>query len=149
MKLSFVSKYASIDAFDDIELPELTIITGINGSGKSQLLKAIIGSNRINYQQPTTAYINVSINDDVIDKKDIYGPVSDFGISGYGFNPSANTIKIDIISKNIGNIKQDIKKEISNLDKYDAIKHYCIEKHKPFTLLGEADVLSLGEDYSN
>ncbi|MDD2639825.1 MAG: AAA family ATPase [Arcobacteraceae bacterium] len=149
MKLSFVSKYASIDAFNDIELPELTIITGINGSGKSQLLKAIIGSNRINYQQPTTAYINVSINDDVIDKKDIYGPVSDFGISGYGFNPSANTIKIDIISKNIGNIKQNIKKEISNLAKYDDIKQYCTEKHKPFTLLEEADVLSLGEDYIN
>lgn len=111
MKLSFVSKYASIDAFDDIELPKLTIITGINGSGKSQLLKAIIGSNRINYQQPPTDYINVSINDDVVDKKDIYGPVSDFGISGYGFNPSANTIKIDIISKNIGNIKQNIKKK--------------------------------------
>ena len=58
MKLSFVSKYASINAFDDIELPELTIITGKNGSGKSQLLKAITGTNRINYQQPPTDYIN-------------------------------------------------------------------------------------------
>ena len=35
------------------------------------------------------------------------------------------------------------------MDKYDAIKQYCTEKNKPFTHLVEADILSLGEDYSN
>ena len=40
MKLSFVSEFTSIYEFDDIELPKLTIITGIN-SGKSQLLEAV------------------------------------------------------------------------------------------------------------
>lgn len=41
MKLSFVSEFTSIYEFDDIELPKLTIITGINGSCKSQLLEAV------------------------------------------------------------------------------------------------------------
>lgn len=147
MKLSFVSKHASIDAFDDIELPELTIITGINGSGKSQLLKAIIGSNRINYQQPPTDYINVSINDDIIDKKDIYGPVSNFGIDG--LNASANTIKVDIISKQLGGFKKQIVEIISKLNNYTAIKDYCTEHNKSFTFLEKEDLSLIDEEYNN
>jgi|GEM_PF-1210747 len=149
MKLSFVSKYASINAFDDIELPELTIITGKNGSGKSQLLKAIIGTNRINYQKPPTDYINVSIDENIIDKKDIYGPVSDFGIDGGYFNPSANTIKVDIISKQLGHFKKHIIGKISGLNNYDAIKSYCIKENKPFTFLEVEDFSLIGEDYIN
>jgi len=61
MKLSFELKYASIDEFDDIELPKLTIITGKNGSGKSQLLKAISTSTPA-YPQPKKDYINVLYN---------------------------------------------------------------------------------------
>lgn len=147
MKLSFESKYASIDTFDDIELPELTIITGINGSGKSQLLKAIAGSPQTNYTK--SYYINVSINNNLVDKKDIYGPVSDFGISGYQFNPSANTIKIDIISKQLGSFKNTIYNQISKLNNYDAVKQYCTENHKSFTLLEEEDVSLIDEDYIN
>ena len=148
MKLSFKSKYASIDVFDDIELPELTIITGKNGSGKSQLLKAIFSSTPA-YPQPKTDYIDVSINDDIVDKKDIFGPISDFGIDGGYFNPSANTIKVDIISKKLGNFKKDLLEKISKLNNYNAIKDYCIEHNKPFIYLEEEEILSIGEDYNN
>jgi ABC-type transport system involved in cytochrome c biogenesis ATPase subunit len=41
MKLSFVSPNASITAFETIDLPKFTLITGINGSGKTHLLRCI------------------------------------------------------------------------------------------------------------
>ena len=148
MKLSFVSKYASIDAFDDIDLPELTIITGKNGSGKSQLLQAIIDINRINYQQPPTDYITVSINDNIIDKKDIYGPISNFGID-VGYNPKATTIKVDIIAKQLGKLKEKIVTQISKLNNYNAIKDYCTTHNKPFIALEAEELSSIGEDYSS
>ncbi|MFR0675851.1 hypothetical protein ACLUUI_19270 [Enterobacterales bacterium AW_CKDN230030176-1A_HGKHYDSX7] len=41
MQLEFREQYLSISAFDDIDLPKLTVITGINGSGKSHFLTAL------------------------------------------------------------------------------------------------------------
>lgn len=41
MKLVFKSNCLSIKKFNTIELPDLTILTGLNGTGKSQLLTAI------------------------------------------------------------------------------------------------------------
>ncbi len=41
MKIKFKEKYLSIDQFNDVELPDFTILTGVNGSGKSHLLQAI------------------------------------------------------------------------------------------------------------
>lgn len=41
MKITFQSKNKSIDPFNEIETPDFIVLTGINGSGKSQLLEAI------------------------------------------------------------------------------------------------------------
>ncbi|MGB3811263.1 MAG: AAA family ATPase [Parvibaculum sp.] len=41
MKLSFNSSHLSINEFPDIELPSFTLLTGLNGSGKTHLLTAI------------------------------------------------------------------------------------------------------------
>ncbi|MEZ5993433.1 MAG: ATP-binding protein [Planctomycetota bacterium] len=41
-KLRFVEEYKSISSFEDLELPEFTVVTGINGCGKTQLLEAIL-----------------------------------------------------------------------------------------------------------
>ena len=41
MKLKYALDYKSIQPFDDIELPNFTVLTGVNGSGKTQLLEAI------------------------------------------------------------------------------------------------------------
>jgi len=43
--LKHLSGYKSIDNIGDIELPDFVVITGLNGSGKSQLLEAIIQQN--------------------------------------------------------------------------------------------------------
>lgn len=41
IKIAALAKYKAIPAFEPIELPALTILTGLNGSGKSQLLKGL------------------------------------------------------------------------------------------------------------
>lgn len=41
MKLSFERPYLSIQSFPTVELPPFTLLTGVNGAGKTHLLKAI------------------------------------------------------------------------------------------------------------
>lgn len=41
MKLTFVSPHKSITPFGEIDLPDLVVLTGVNGAGKSHLLEAI------------------------------------------------------------------------------------------------------------
>jgi predicted ATP-dependent endonuclease of OLD family len=41
MKLKYKQDYLSIEKFNDIELADFTVLTGVNGSGKSHLLQAI------------------------------------------------------------------------------------------------------------
>jgi predicted ATPase len=41
MKLVYKKDYISIQRFDEVELPDFVVLTGMNGSGKSHLLEAI------------------------------------------------------------------------------------------------------------
>jgi ABC-type cobalamin/Fe3+-siderophores transport system ATPase subunit len=45
VNLKFQTGYKSLTSLDDIELPDFTVITGLNGSGKSQLLESILQNN--------------------------------------------------------------------------------------------------------
>lgn len=45
MKLKHISDYLSIKQFDEIELNDFTVITGVNGAGKSHFLSAINNGN--------------------------------------------------------------------------------------------------------
>lgn len=42
MKLSFETPYLSITSFTSVEVPDFTLITGLNGSGKTHLLQALV-----------------------------------------------------------------------------------------------------------
>ncbi len=42
MKLSFKSPHISIQGFDPVELPQLTVLTGLNGAGKTHLLESLV-----------------------------------------------------------------------------------------------------------
>ncbi len=41
MKISLISPYLSIDKLDPVELPDFTVVTGVNGSGKTHFLQGI------------------------------------------------------------------------------------------------------------
>ena len=41
LRLTFQTPYLSIDKFDPVDIPNLVVLTGVNGSGKSHLLEAI------------------------------------------------------------------------------------------------------------
>lgn len=41
VKLIFQRPYLSLDRFEEVELPQFTILTGVNGSGKSHLFKSL------------------------------------------------------------------------------------------------------------
>ena len=69
MKLSFAQPYKSIQDFNSVELPEFTVLTGVNGSGKTHLLEAIKRNNcRIQVQGKDVSdsilfnYLNFRIN---------------------------------------------------------------------------------------
>lgn len=47
MQLQFVRPHISIQAFDSVDLPSFTIMTGLNGSGKTHLLEAIRDGNSL------------------------------------------------------------------------------------------------------
>lgn len=64
MKLSLVKPYKSITFLTETELPDFVVLTGVNGSGKTQLLKAIEKSNilvdniKVNKQEKTIRCLN-------------------------------------------------------------------------------------------
>lgn len=61
ISLKFQSGYKSIESIDDIDLPDFTVITGLNGSGKSQLLESIL--------QPQTGIQLLSDGNELMIKK--------------------------------------------------------------------------------
>lgn len=62
MKLKYRSDYKSIELFDPVELADCTILTGVNGSGKTHLLRALKeGHAVIDGIEPTDiAYFNLA-----------------------------------------------------------------------------------------
>ena len=73
MKLKFKEPYKSIteadkDAIESLELSDLNIITGTNGSGKTHLLESLVAKNiEINYKA-----------------EDSFGPIEYFDYKNFG-----------------------------------------------------------------
>lgn len=58
MKLRLQNKYKSIDTLNEIELPNFIVLTGLNGSGKTQLLKGINERHIIPYDEESKILSN-------------------------------------------------------------------------------------------
>lgn len=97
IQLSSTVTFRSINAFEEITLPDFVVITGVNGSGKSHLLNGISTNNTI----------HISSNGAELIKKKIVNSAS--------LAPSGNyqVTQQDILSRsqNVLNIYQNYKKE--------------------------------------
>jgi ABC-type branched-subunit amino acid transport system ATPase component len=70
MRLFFHKKHKSIDFLDPIELPKFTVLTGVNGAGKSHLLEALelgyasfegVPANDVNGLRPTRRFDSTTL----------------------------------------------------------------------------------------
>src|SRR5688572_2783150 len=60
LKLRFKTAYKSITSFPETVLPDFTVITGVNGSGKSHLLEAL-GQGAVKVEGLETGEANIRL----------------------------------------------------------------------------------------
>lgn len=65
MKIQLSEKYLSLQPFESEELPDFTVITGLNGSGKSQLLEAIYPKDQKKSRVKFLPYIDRIMGDSI------------------------------------------------------------------------------------
>jgi energy-coupling factor transporter ATP-binding protein EcfA2 len=148
--LRFQSKYKSIDQLNDIELPDFTVITGINGSGKSQLLEAINQSSnnqnrgiKVFSKEKQLSFLkHVTANNLVPNNSGIAGVeelrnlanniITEFKKYKNNLRGNPNT-KIDSVIGNksslnlIEIISKNANKNIEDLENADFYKHYPVD----------------------
>ena len=122
MKLKYQSDYLSIKKFDDIELSDFTVITGVNGAGKSHFLNAIDrgrikiegidSENIILYSYNDFNVVNIDFNQNNNQTSDLKTKHKFFqnksSIATQKFNEQRNSILNSFnINKNFGSIYLD------------------------------------------
>lgn len=133
--LEFKRQHKSIEAFEAVDLPELTILTGLNGSGKTHLLEALANG-------------AVSFGD-VSNKEVSYIHLKDFLISNNGAGSS--DVQIEAIAKGAWDILQSkIKSELKTMkerflkDRVSELIDQCKKLGKYLWDITENDI---GDDY--
>lgn len=125
MNLKFTGKYKSLTPFELNNLSELTIITGLNGSGKSQLLQ-LISSSYNNYNQKDY----LEINDVDVEKKGaLYwrptGLNIQLGNQSFGYNDLEFFVKYILakISNNSALLNELIEDDPNDHNSYQYVKN--------------------------
>lgn len=129
MKLKYNIDYLSIKKFDPIELPTLTVLTGLNGAGKTHLVEGIL---------------NGSIAVDGIDFRNI----THFNSSNFYLDPENETTAISIISDRAmlesqfrarANEELEIRKTFFGDDEFKVVLNLAAYHRKSFYDLNEKD----------
>jgi predicted ATPase len=126
LRLKFKKEFKSISSFTDIELPNLSVITGLNGTGKSHLLLAINSRSIVaegDNQNKIVFFNNTSFN--LTYEKQIN-------------SKSLEEHYVSAIAK-FNSHKSSIYQIISRHIDYDSIKTLCSELNKSFIELTEND----------
>jgi len=137
LRLEFKKEFQSISSFENIDLPSLSVITGLNGTGKSHLLQAIK---------------NGSVAAEGVDQnKIIFFNNSSFSLPHEG---STNSKLLEeenaLIIKNFNGRKAQIKSIIDTIIDYESIKLLCTTLGKCFIELAKNDFsdIDIFENYS-
>lgn len=129
IELTFIKPHLSIQQFNTTFLPSFTVITGINGAGKSHLLQAIkngsIKVNDINPQQ-ISQFTNLT-----------FTMPPDNGVDGKIFGE-----ELAAISQTFEGKKVAYAQIISKLTNYASLKQLCIDKDISLLELQEEDLSS-------
>jgi ABC-type branched-subunit amino acid transport system ATPase component len=146
MKVTLGSKYKSINAFDQIEIPQFTILTGVNGKGKTHLLEGI----SLNAIKVLDLQIHIARGDVLLIYNHQLNPHSNQGVisnpysdrkaqlinSFINFKRAHSTLTDDILQRSYANNPQlevlktiaiNANKSIIDLDETDFSKYYPID----------------------
>jgi len=140
MKLEYKNDYQSIKKFDSIELPQFTILTGINGSGKTHLLKAIeSGDAQIDSIEDT---IDITYFDHIEFRVKNEGELNSFQLrqerkAVWDFFETSNLTKFGILKNQLKSIKSNSFPLIPDSEK---IANISKQKNKPILSLTAEDV---------
>ena len=131
MRLEFKNVSRSIEQFNPVDLPDFTVLTGLNGSGKTQLLEALVEESR------------ECVVIEGIEQKDIlFFKHQEFHLSDQGKITEAQIIQAkkelwDLFNKHIKKHVLSAKNELQN---YGEIKTLCRDKKKGLWDLTKDDI---------
>lgn len=137
MQLQFKEKYISIDEFNPVELPNFTVLTGVNGSGKSHLLRAI-NEQKINIadmDKPSIVLFNYET----------------FKLDNEG---SFNALNLSTEREQAWSYQQGIKSNVKQWllylgDDYARLKDRCIKEQTSFLDLDAEELKSYQQNFNN
>lgn len=133
MKIQGIAKYKSIGTFSQINLPDFVIISGVNGSGKTQLLEAIsFNHEEPNFPNPNQQKHIKIFSDSNIELKNIKY------VSINSLNPhDAFAITAEQVKQNCRNAFNNYNNFINNkkTDKNLTINQYFSQDKKTVTIL--------------
>ena len=130
MRLTYSKDYNSINYFDDINLPDFSVLTGVNGSGKTHLLEAIENGSVLIDGQTDKKIVHFNNNDFHLDNEGAYN-------SGQLTDEKNNTW--NFFKENIRGSIEAIKNRLPQ-DDYEKLTSISEKKKKNFLSLNSEDI---------
>jgi predicted ATPase len=129
MILKFSQECLSITEFNPVELPDVTVLTGINGSGKSQLLQAITEKKVIIAGLETATIVKFNYETFRLENEGAFNAQQITSERNEAWNFFVNQQKVNIASwKNVIG------------DEYQELVQICINNEKPLWYLSAEDI---------
>jgi len=141
LKLSYKNNYRSITQFNAVELPDFTVLTGVNGSGKSHLLEAIKNGN-VDVEGLTNSHVVLfSYENFRLDNEERFNASKLVSEREQAWKSFQKNIKLKAVKwrEKMGAKYQDIKRSCEESDtllwdfKHDAVEIYKQEVEKYFS----------------
>lgn len=134
MKLIFKKEHLSIQNFPEIDLPEFTVLTGTNGSGKTHLLQAIKNGSSLIEGLEDSKIVYIDYREFELNPETVHGRNNNQIYKG-----DAKKSAWDKFNKKVKDHMQSLKKNILN-NSYEEISNACLKNSKSLWDLNATDV---------